>query len=183
MCTYEWGTVVGVIDWQNTFMPQTPPLEILVRGTVVYLALFFLLRVVLKRQSGTTGVTDLLVIVLIADAAQNAMANDYKSLPDGLLLVGTIVVWSFLLDWIAFRFPRLARFIHPKPLPLVKDGVMLRRNMRRELITEEELLSQLRQQGIEDLSGVQTVYMEGDGQFSVIDGQQHPKSAKEKQAV
>jgi uncharacterized membrane protein YcaP (DUF421 family) len=163
------------VDWKNTFLPQTPPFEIVLRGTVVYLALFFLLRVVLKRQSGTTGVTDLLVIVLIADAAQNAMANDYKSLPDGLLLVGTIVAWSFLLDWIAFHFPR--------SLPLVKDGVMLRRNMRRELITEDDLLAQLRQQGIEDLSGVKAVYMEGDGQFSVINGQQHPKSAKEKQAV
>lgn len=171
------------VDWKNTFLPQTPPFEIVLRGTVVYLALFFLLRVVLKRQSGTTGVTDLLVIVLIADAAQNAMANDYKSLPDGLLLVATIVAWSFLLDWIAFRFPRAAGFIHPRPLPLVKDGVMLRRNMRRELITEDDLLAQLRQQGIEDLSGVKAVYMEGDGQFSVINGQQHPKSAKEKQAV
>jgi uncharacterized membrane protein YcaP (DUF421 family) len=172
-----------VIDWRNTFMPQTPPLEIIVRGSVVYLALFFLLRVVLKRQSGTTGVTDLLVIVLIADAAQNAMANDYKSLPDGLLLVATIVAWSFVLDWVAFHFPRLARLIHPRPLPLVKDGVLLRRNMRRELVTEEDLRAQLRQKGIEDLSGVQAVYMEGDGQFSVIDGEQHPKSAQEKQAV
>ena len=138
---------------------------------------------ILKRQSGPTGVTDLLVIVLIADAAQNGMADDYKSVPSGLLLVATIVGWSFVLDWLASRFPRAARFIHPRPLPLVKDGAMLRRNMRRELITEEELRSQLRQQGIDDMSRVEAVYMEGDGQFSVIDGRHHPRTATQKQPV
>lgn len=172
-----------MIDWQNAFAFDTPPLEIFLRGSIIYLGLFFLLRVILKRQSGTTGVTDLLVIVLIADAAQNGMADDYKSVSSGLLLVATIVGWSFVLDWLAFRFPRAARFIHPRPLPLVKDGVMLRRNMRRELITEEELRAQLRQQGIEDMSGVKAVYMEGDGQFSVINGEQHPRAAREKQRV
>jgi len=74
------------------------------------LALFLLLRLVLKRQSGNMGVTDLLVIVLIADAAQNAMASDYKSVPDGLLLVSTIVFWSYALDWLSYHFPRFGRF-------------------------------------------------------------------------
>ncbi len=63
------------VDWAKTFLPNTPLLEIFLRGSLTYLALFFLLRIVLKRESGGMGVTDLLVIVLIADAAQNAMAE------------------------------------------------------------------------------------------------------------
>nr|MBP7571903.1 DUF421 domain-containing protein [Acidobacteriota bacterium] len=73
------------VDWGRVFAFDTPWLEIVVRGTAIYLGLFLLLRLVLKRQAGTVGITDLLVIVLIADAAQNAMADDYRSVPDGLL--------------------------------------------------------------------------------------------------
>ena len=109
-----------------------------------------------------------MVVVLIADAAQNAMADDYRSLPDGLLLVATIVFWSYALDWLGFRFPWLRPFVHPRPLPLVKDGRMLQQNMRRELVTEDELMSQVRLHGCDDLSRVKEAYMEGDGRISVI---------------
>ena len=63
------------IDWDKLFSLEAPFLEIVVRGSVVYLSLFFLLRYVLKRQAGSVGITDLLVVVLIADAAQNSMAK------------------------------------------------------------------------------------------------------------
>jgi uncharacterized membrane protein YcaP (DUF421 family) len=159
------------------FVPDTPLLEIFVRGTIVYLAIFALLRFVLTRQSGNLGVTDLLVIVLIADAAQNAMASEYKSVPDGLLLVATIVFWSYVLDWLAYHFPTFRRLIHPPSLELVRDGKVNRRNMRRELITVDELKAQLREQGIEDLSQVRKACMEGDGRISVVkdDEEQHQK--------
>ena len=139
-----------------------------VRGSVMYLTIFFLLRVLLKRESGTTGVTDLLVIVLIADAAQNGMANDYTSIADGVLLVVVIIGWAYLLDLLAYHWPAAARLIRPGSPVLVRDGQMLRRNMRRELITEEELFTQLREQGIDDLAAVKEVRMESDGRFSVI---------------
>ena len=79
------------IDWAGLFMPTTPALEIIVRGSVMYLALFAMLRFILRRETGSLGITDLLVIVLIADAAQNGMAGNYTSITDGLLLVITII--------------------------------------------------------------------------------------------
>jgi uncharacterized membrane protein YcaP (DUF421 family) len=172
-----------MVDWVDTFAPKTPLLEIFVRGTVVYLALFFLLRIVLKRESGTTGITDLLVIVLIADAAQNAMADDYRSITDGLLLVATIIGWSYLLNLISYFIPATERWIRPQPLPLVRDGQFLHRNMRRELLTEEELLGQLREQGVDDLSRVREMRMESDGQFSITTcgGQRHRTPEKKRQ--
>lgn len=157
-----------MVDWPSLFAPDTPALEIIARGSVMYLALFFLLRVLLKRESGTTGMTDLLVIVLIADAAQNGMASDYTSLPDGVLLVAVIIGWAYLLDALAYRWPAAARLIRPGSLVLVRDGRMLHRNMRRELVTEEELRAKLRQQGVDDLADVREVRMESDGDFSVI---------------
>lgn len=156
------------VDWARLFLPDTPLLEIVARGTAVYLGLFLLLRLVLKRQSGAVGITDLLVIVLIADAAQNAMAADYQSITDGLVLVGVIVFWSHALDWLGYHFPALNRLVHPPPLPLIRNGVMLRRNMRQELITEEELRTQLREQGVVEIGQVKIACMEGDGRISVV---------------
>ena len=156
------------LDWGSIFHFDTPILEIVVRGTVVYLGLFMLLRLVLKRESGGVGITDLLVIVLLADAAQNAMADDYHSVPDGLLLVSTIVFWSYALNWLGFHVKRVEGFVHPKPLPLIKNGHVLRERLREELITEDELMSQLRLHGASRLSDVQQAHMESDGRISVI---------------
>jgi uncharacterized membrane protein YcaP (DUF421 family) len=161
--------MISDIEWKDVVMPTIPLIEIILRGSVMYLSLFLLLRVTLKRQGGTLGMTDLLLIVLLADASQNAMAGDYKSLPDGILLVATIIFWSYALDWLSFRFPRLQRLIEPAPLLLIKDGQLLHQNLRRELITEVDLKGQLRQQGISEISKVKEAYIETDGRISVIE--------------
>jgi uncharacterized membrane protein YcaP (DUF421 family) len=168
------------VNWRQTLFPSTPLLEIFLRGTAVYLALFLFLRFILKREYAALGVTDILVIVLIADAAQNAMADNYHSVADGLLLVLVIIGWAYALDRLAFRFPVVARVVKPRPLPLVKDGHMQRRNMRQELITEDELWAHLRRQGVDDLQKVKLAVMESDGTISVIeaDGQKASPAAE-----
>jgi uncharacterized membrane protein YcaP (DUF421 family) len=163
------------MDWKSIFLPETPLLEIFLRGSVMYITLFVLLRLVLKRQTGTLRMTDLLLITLIADASQNAMAGDYQSVPDGLLLVGTIMFWSYAFDWLAFRSEWLRRLIEPPPLPLIQDGKLLRRNMRSELITEDELMSQIREEGLARLEQVKEAYIESDGRISVVKREQRKK--------
>ncbi|MDQ3257802.1 MAG: DUF421 domain-containing protein [Acidobacteriota bacterium] len=157
-----------VISWQELFIPSVSVVELIVRGSLVYLALFALLRFVLKRVTGTFSIGDLLMIVLIADAAQNAMSAGYTSVTDGIILVSTIIFWSYALDWLGYRFPRFQKILHPPPLPLVREGRMLARNMRRELITVDELMSHLREQGVDDLRQVESACMEGDGRISVV---------------
>ena len=180
MSLEEW---LFAVDWEHVFVPHTPLLEIVLRGTVMYLGLFALLRFVLKRESGAVGITDLLVVVLLADAAQNGLADDYRSIPDGLLLVATIVFWSWALNWLGFRFPVFQSLIHPKPLPLVRDGRLLRRNLEKELITESELMSQLRLQGVDDIAEVSAAYMEGDGRISVIQQNGANRGAQDRSRV
>lgn len=77
----------GDVDWARVFIPDTPLLELLVRGSLVYFGVFILLRVVLKRESGSVGISDLIVVVFLADAAQNGMADDYRSVPDAIVLM------------------------------------------------------------------------------------------------
>jgi uncharacterized membrane protein YcaP (DUF421 family) len=156
------------IEWAHLWVPTVALGEIVLRGSLVYLLIFALMRVTLKREAGTLALPDLLMIVLVADAAQNAMATEYRSVTEGVVLVATIVGWNYGLDWLAQRCPRLRPLLYPPPLLLVRDGRLLRQNMRKEFITEEELMSQLRQQGCEELSTVKKAYIEGDGHISVI---------------
>jgi len=169
-----------MLDWQELFVPAHPIPEIILRGTITYIMLFLILRFLLKRQSGVIGIADLLVVVLIADAAQNAMASEYRSITEGAILVLTIVFWNYAVDWLGFQFPALQRLTRPPPLLLIKDGRMVFRNMRQEMITTEELNSQLRQQGVEHCSEVKVAYIEGDGRISIIrqdNGETGQKSA------
>ncbi len=155
-------------DWRALFVPEHSLVEIALRGSVMYLVLFLIMRFVMQRQAGAVSLADLLVIVLIADVSQNAFSNEYKSLTEGVLLVLTIVAWNYAIDWLAFRSPAFERFITPKRLPLVVDGRLCWRNMRREMITHSELMTQLRLQGIDDPALVRLASLEGDGSISVI---------------
>jgi uncharacterized membrane protein YcaP (DUF421 family) len=168
------------INWEAIFVPDITLIETVVRGSIMYLALFILLRVILKRQSGTLGITDLLLITLLADASQNGMAGDYKSIPNGIVLVATIIFWDFALDWLSYKSPGFQRLIEAPPLLLVKNGQLLRRNMRKELITDEDLLMQLREQGISDISKVKEAYMESDGHISVVEKKEKHQQKQDK---
>jgi len=168
------------VRWQSLFALETPLLEIFVRGSVIYLGLFLMLRLVLKREAGGVSITDLLVIVLIADAAQNGMAGEYRSITDGLVLVAVIIFWSYALDWLGYHVPALNRFVHPQPLPLVKNGQLMRRNMRQELITMDELMTQLREQGVDEVGDVKLASLEGDGRISVVPFETQPGGRKDK---
>ena len=159
-------SLVG-LDWHDMFVP-TRSAEMVVRGTIMYLALFGLLRVVLKRQWTGLGMTDVLVVVLIADAAQNGMAGEYRSVADGLILVATIIGWAYALDWLEFHLPWFERLLQPEALVLVERGHVHRRHMRKELITMAELMTALRGEGVQSLQEVERAQMESDGKISVI---------------
>lgn len=160
--------VVLGFDIGAALIPDVSLLEIVVRGVVMYFAIFVLLRVVLKGRTSAVSVSDLLVLVLIADAAQNAMAAQYTSITDGIVLVATIVFCSFAVDWVAFRSSTVRRFVHPPRKPLVVDGRIIRPTLVEELMTEGELLTQIRLSGVEDVEGVKAAYLEGNGEVSVI---------------
>jgi len=162
----------------DLFQVHMPVLELVLRGTLIYWLLFCLFRFVLRRDVGAVGIADVLLLVIIADAAQNAMAGGYETVSEGAILVCTIAGWNWLLDVLSYRIPAVRRFTTPGRVTLVRNGAPQRRNLRHEFITLEELNEKLREQGIEKLSEVKAAYLEGDGQISVIrnsgDAQRRP---------
>lgn len=156
------------VDWRALLVPQHSMLDLFLRGTVMYLVIFVLLRLVLRRQVGDIGTSDVLVIVLLAEVSGNAMAADAASLSEGTILVGTVLLWSYVIEWVQFRFPAFERLIREPKLKLIDNGRLLRRNMRTEFVTVEELMAQLREQGVEDRAEVKAAYLEADDQISII---------------
>jgi uncharacterized membrane protein YcaP (DUF421 family) len=156
------------IDWSSIFWPSVGIAEVIVRGSLMYVALFVTLRIVGRRQSGRFGTADLLVIVLIADAAQNALGKDYQSVTEGVVLVLTIVAWEYGIDWLAWRYPTLRPWLRAEPLQLVADGKVLSGNMQREMLSDDELQAALREHGIDDLRSVKDIYIEQSGHFRII---------------
>ena len=163
------------LDLEPIFAFSVSPWEMIIRGSAMYWFLLVLFRVVVRRRVGAVGISDLLLLVIIADAAQNAMAGEYTSVTDGLLLVLTIIGSSYFLGWLGYHVPPVGRLVHPPPMPLTEDGKLLRQNLRRQFVTEEELMSHLREQGVEEVSQVKRAYIEGDGRISVVprEGQSH----------
>lgn len=173
------------IDWESMISPTVNLIELVLRASGVYLICFTALRL-FRREAGALGVADLLVVVLMADAAQNGLSADYKSVPEALVLIATVVGWNFLLDWLGYHYGWARKLIQPRPLLLVRDGEAIRKNLRSELITMEDLKEQMREQGIGDLSEVKKAFLESDGHMSFVkldDGDSGRSSRSKKTGV
>lgn len=152
----------------HLFEVSVPLWELVLRGSATYWFLFLVFRFVMRRDVGALAIADVLLLVLIADASQNAMAGGYTSLTEGAVVVSTIIGWNFLLDWASYYVPLLRKLAEPPPLLLVSRGRILFRNMRKEYITKDDLYAKLREHGIEDIAKVKAAYMEADGDVTVI---------------
>lgn len=156
------------MDFTEVLSPSVTVTELVVRGTLVFLGLMLCLRLVGQREAGGLGLTDLLVVVLIVDAASSGLTGDTDTIGDGFILVGTILFWSVALDAVSYRWPRLGRILKARPKPLIEDGRLNRRVMRRELMTDVEVFAQLRLHGVERLDQVHRAYLEPNGMISVV---------------
>jgi uncharacterized membrane protein YcaP (DUF421 family) len=155
------------VDWAAMFKPTMSLPELFLRGSAMYLAIFAFMRL-FNRQRGALNAADFLVIVLVADAAQNAISADYRSITEGIVIVATIFMWDIALDALSFRSKWFHRLLNGAPVSLVEDGRLNWRHMRREMLTKDDVLEQLREQGIDDVSEVRRCFLETDGHMSVV---------------
>ncbi|RIJ05154.1 DUF421 domain-containing protein [Achromobacter sp. K91] len=158
------------------FALQAGFVEMIIRGTTMYWVLYALLRISGRRDMGSLGMADMLVLVLVADAAGNAMSGDSYSMGDGIIVVATIVGWSYLLDRLSYYVPPLRRLLEPQRVCLIKSGKVLVHGLRKEHITRSELMEQLRLKGVANLAEVDRAYLEATGEFSVIRMRERPRT-------
>ena len=143
-------------------------LEILLRTAAVYLVILVGLRLAGKREIGQLTVFDLVVLLLIANAVQNAMVGPDTSLVGGILAAVVLLLINVLVARLRFKWPRLRRWLEGTPTLLVLHGDVISGNLRREGVDEDILSAALREHGIADISGVEMAVLETDGSISVV---------------
>ena len=152
----------------SIFDLSTPWYEILLRTFVVYLVVLVLLRVAGKRELGQMTPFDLVVILVIANAVQNAMTGGDNSLVGGILAATTLTVVNIAVGRWGSRVPLFRRVVASEPRLLLRDGTPLREALASEHVDVEELEMAARQHGIADLGDVTAAVLEEDGSISII---------------
>jgi uncharacterized membrane protein YcaP (DUF421 family) len=155
------------LHWDQMFIPSLSLLEVFVRGTITYWIIYLFLRI-FRRGTGQLSISDLLLITMISDAAQNAMAGTYNSITEGAILIGTLVFWDYAIDWMGYQKILFGKLGRPEPILLIRNGRLHRANMQKELMDEEELNGLLRENGVDDYKKVKTCYLESTGNISVV---------------
>lgn len=152
----------------EVFALTKPFWEIVLRATVAYIVLVVLVRVIPKRNAGHISPNDMLTLIVIGTMGTDAIIGGSTSVGDILLMIGLIIGWGYVLDALEYRFSPLRRLLRDRQTTLINKGRLLRGNMRREMITEEELMAVLREKGVSDLSLVDSACLEADGEISFV---------------
>ena len=163
------GAAIGMETNVADIFGLTMPLwEIVTRATVAYLALVILVRVIPKRNAGHISPNDMLTLIVVGSLATDAIMGGSSSVSDILLMIGLVLGWGYVFDIVEYRVPFFRTLLRDRQTILIDRGRLVRRNMRRELVTEEELMAVLRKEGITDVSSVRSACLEADGEISVI---------------
>ena len=150
------------------FTLAIPGWDIVLRTAAIYLVILIGLRLADKREIGQMTVFDLVVLLLIANAVQNAMVGPDTSLAGGILAAVVLLALNAVVARLRLRWPRLRRIVEGSPTLLVLRGEVIADHMRREGLDQETLEAALREHGVADLSDVEMAVLEIDGSISVV---------------
>ena len=153
-------------DWAEVFRPETPLLELLARGSALYVGVLMLMRIMPRRAGGDLGRMDLIFLLLIAEAATHGFGG-YTTVADALIVIVTLMAWDYVINLLSYHMPFFERLVSSPPVEVVRNGRLLRRNMRREYLTEAELMSFLHKEGLDDISR-QIGPGQSEGRISVV---------------
>ncbi|HLZ08468.1 MAG TPA: YetF domain-containing protein [Chloroflexota bacterium] len=143
-------------------------LAIAAKTTVVYVFLVVGLHLLGKRELGQMTIYDLVLIIVLANSVQNAMVGNDTSLLGGLVAAITLLVINRLFTYFIVNYPGLAREMVGQPVLIAKDGQAFPDQLKREGISEEQLMAALREHGITSLKDAKMAVLEVDGSISIV---------------
>jgi uncharacterized membrane protein YcaP (DUF421 family) len=167
----------------NMFIPDIQVLEKIIRPLIVYLFLLIAFRLAGKRELGQMTPFDLIVLLTISNVLQNAMIGPDNSLTGGLIGGLTLFVANGLIGRLTLHFPRIARLLEGKPTPLIEDGRILTKNLRREVMTRSELERAIRKHDLDpgaDLPLIKRALLEQDGTVTILHKSQQDQGRQNK---
>ena len=143
-------------------------MDIVIRATVAFLFIYFLTRIIGRRELNSLEPFDLILLVMIGDLVQQGVTQNDFSITGLILAGGTVGLLAMTFSYLSFRVRGLRPVLDGEPIVLIQDGKPIERNLRRERLTVEELAANARLQQIGSLEDVQWAVLETNGQISFI---------------
>ena len=141
-------------------------MDVIIRATLVFVLLWFVLRVSGKRQVTQLSAFELILLVTLGDLISQTVMQEDLSLTGGALAVATFTLLSILLSWVSWRFNASRPVLDGEPTILLRDGVVDEDVLRYERLPLDHLFAAAREHGVRDLADVDLVVLEADGTFS-----------------
>ncbi len=153
-------------------------LNVIFSSAVVYIFITIGIRIFGKKELSQLSVLDIVFVLLISNAVQNAMVGSDTSLLGGLLAAFTLFIINFVFKYILYRSKKLTRIMEGEPVILVSEGKINDNNLRNMQITTDELLEAIREHGVQDIKEVNLAILEIDGNISVLSHEYKQRSVK-----
>ena len=147
--------------------PSLPWWEFVLRGVIVYVFLLVILRVTGKRQTGQLAPFDLVLLLVLSNAVQNAMNGGDNSVSGGIISATTLIALHYAVAFMTFKNKTLEAWIEGTPRTLIHNGVLNEEVMRSELLTRHELAAALRSAGCSEIGHIRVATLENNGQITV----------------
>ena len=144
-------------------------MDIVLRATVIFAALYLLMRLMGKRELGQMTPFELIVLVVIGDLIQQGVTQNDFSLTGAVIAISTIAFWALVMGWASYLWPRAERILEGEPQVIVRDGELLTSNLRRNRLTLNEIESEMRLAGIAQMQDVKWAILEPRGKISFIE--------------
>lgn len=149
------------------FLPEMPLFENILRGAILYFFILAILRILPRRTTGELGAMDLVFILLLTEAASHAL-GDFNTIGDGIIMLLVFIICNYAVNQLTYHSAFFRKLFEHEPVQIIKDGKINHKNMRKELLTKDELLTSLRENGIENIDDVKDAFVESEGIISFI---------------
>lgn len=149
------------------WVPEISILELVIRGVVVYLVLFALLRFIGKKHVGELSPFDLVVLLIISETVDGSLIGQDHSLTGGLISAATLVVVVQVVGYFAWRFRAVEKFVEGIPRILVRHGKVKDTTLRQEQVTMAELIEAIRREGHSSVTSIRFAILETDGSITM----------------
>ncbi|WOC16196.1 DUF421 domain-containing protein [Pseudochrobactrum sp. MP213Fo] len=149
------------------FDVDLPLYELIIRGAALYVGFIVVFRILPRRTAGEMAPMDLVFLLLVTETASHSL-GDFTSITSGVIQIGVFIILDYSINKLSYHFKFIRRLVAQKPLPIIEDGILNKTNMKKEALTEDELLSCLRMESISDINSIKTAKIEGNGKISVI---------------
>jgi uncharacterized membrane protein YcaP (DUF421 family) len=150
------------------FAMSMPWWEFVLRACAVYFVLLVLIRISGKRTMGQFTSFDMLLIVLLGNAVQNALLGSDTSVAGGVLLAATLIGLNWLIGFVTARSSRVERLFEGEPVVIARDGKVFRRVLQRELVSRADFETALREAGGDDIAQVKLALLETNGHITLL---------------